>query len=79
MHNLSDIFRSSARQLKNPRTLALTALFVAMNLTLDLLKQYADRVYVQVPEGETVPTVEGLEIVPIVTQGTDTGSWALLS
>ena len=48
-------------------------------LTLDLLKQYADRVYVQVPEGETVPAVEGLEIVPIVTQGTDTGSWALLS
>lgn len=37
MHDLSDIFRSSARQLKNPRTLALTALFVAMNLTLDLL------------------------------------------
>ena len=48
-------------------------------LTLDLLKQYADRVYVQVPEGETVPAVEGLEIVPIVTQRTDTGSWALLS
>lgn len=48
-------------------------------LTLDLLKQYADRVYVQVPEGESVPAVEGLEIVPIVAQGTDTGSWALLS
>ena len=48
-------------------------------LTLDLLKQYADRVYVQVPEGESLPAVEGLEIVPIVTQGTDTGSWAVLS
>lgn len=48
-------------------------------LTLDLLKQYADKVYVQVPEGETVPTIEGLEIVPIVAQGTDTGSWAVLS
>ena len=48
-------------------------------LTLDLLKQYADKVYVQVPEGETVPTIEGLEIVPIVSQGADTGSWAVLS
>lgn len=48
-------------------------------LTLDLLKQYADKVYVQVPEGETIPTIEGLEIVPIVAQGTDTGSWAVLS
>lgn len=48
-------------------------------LTLDLLKQYADRVYVQVGQGETVPAIEGLEIVPIVTQGTDTGSWAVLS
>lgn len=48
-------------------------------LTLDLLKQYADKVYVQVGEGETVPTIEGLEIVPIVSQGTDTGSWAVLS
>lgn len=48
-------------------------------LTLDLLKQYADKVYVQVPEGETVPAIEGLEIVPIVTQGADTGSWAVLS
>lgn len=48
-------------------------------LTLDLLKQYADKVYVQVPEGETIPAIEGLEIVPIVSQGTDTGSWAVLS
>lgn len=48
-------------------------------LTLDLLKQYADKVYVQVGEGETVPAIEGLEIVPIVTQGADTGSWAVLS
>lgn len=48
-------------------------------LTLDLLKQYADKVYVQVPEGETIPAIEGLEIVPIVAQGTDTGSWAVLS
>ena len=48
-------------------------------LTLDLLKQYADKVYVQVPEGETIPTIEGLEIVPIVAQGTDTGSWVVLS
>lgn len=48
-------------------------------LTLDLLKQYADRVFVEVPEGENLPAIEGLEIVPIVTQGTDTGSWALLS
>lgn len=48
-------------------------------LTLDLLKQYADKVYVQAPEGETIPTIEGLEIVPIVAQGTDTGSWAVLS
>ena len=48
-------------------------------LTLNLLKQYADKVYVQVPEGETIPTIEGLEIVPIVAQGTDTGSWAVLS
>lgn len=48
-------------------------------LTLDLLKQYADKVYVQAPEGETIPAIEGLEIVPIVAQGTDTGSWAVLS
>lgn len=48
-------------------------------LTLELLKQYADKVYVQVGEGETVPAIEGLEIVPIVTQGADTGSWAVLS
>ena len=48
-------------------------------LTLDLLKQYADKVYVQAPEGETIPAIEGLEIVPIVSQGTDTGSWAVLS
>lgn len=48
-------------------------------LTLDLLKQYANRVFVEVPEGESVPVIEGLETVPIVTQGTDTGSWALLS
>lgn len=48
-------------------------------LTLELLRQYADKVYVQVGEGETVPAIEGLEIVPIVTQGTDTGSWAVLS
>ena len=48
-------------------------------LTLDLLKQYADKVYVQVPEGETIPAIEGLEIVPNVAQGTDTGSWAVLS
>lgn len=48
-------------------------------LTLDLLKQYADKVYVQAPEGETIPAIEGLEIVSIVSQGTDTGSWAVLS
>lgn len=48
-------------------------------LTLDLLTRYADKVYVRAPEGETVPTVEGLEIVPIVSQGADTGSWAVLS
>lgn len=48
-------------------------------LTLDLLKQYADRVFVEVPEGESIPAIEGLEIVPIVTEGTDSGSWAVLS
>ena len=48
-------------------------------LTLDLLERYADRVYVRVPEGERVPTIEGLEIVPIVSQGADTGSWAVLN
>ena len=48
-------------------------------LTLDLLKQYADRVFVEVPEGERIPAIEGLEIVPIVTEGTDSGSWAVLS
>lgn len=48
-------------------------------LTLALLKQYADRVFVEVPEGERIPAIEGLEIVPIVTEGTDSGSWAVLS
>ena len=48
-------------------------------LTLDLLERYADRVYVRVPEGERVPAIEGLEIVPIVSQGADTGSWAVLN
>ncbi len=48
-------------------------------LTLDLLKQYADRVLVEAPQGETLPAIEGLEIVPIVTQGTATGSWAVLN
>lgn len=48
-------------------------------LTLDLLKQYADRAFVEVPEGESIPAIEGLEIVPIVTEGTDSGSWAVLS
>ena len=48
-------------------------------LTLDLLKEYADRVFVEVPEGESIPAIEGLEIVPIVTEGTDSGSWAVLS
>ena len=47
-------------------------------LTLDLLKQYADRVFVAVPDGQTLPTIEGLEIVPIVAQGTGEGSWAVL-
>lgn len=47
-------------------------------LTLDLLKQYADRVFVAVPDGQTLPTIAGLEIVPIVAQGTGEGSWAVL-
>lgn len=48
-------------------------------LTLALLKEYADRVFVEMPEGERIPAIEGLEIVPIVTEGTDSGSWAVLS
>ncbi len=47
-------------------------------LTLDLLKQYADRVLVALPEGETAPDLEGLEVVPVVTAGAETGSWAIL-
>ena len=48
-------------------------------LTLALLKEYADRVFVEVPEGESIPAIEGLEIVPIVTEGTDSGRWAGVS
>lgn len=47
-------------------------------LTVDLLKQYVSRVFVEVPEGQTVPVVDGLEVVPIVGQKTDQGSWAIL-
>lgn len=47
-------------------------------LTLDLLKRYAHRVLVALPEGETAPDLEGLEVVPIVTAGAETGSWAIL-
>ena len=46
-------------------------------LTLELLRQYADRVFVAVPEGESLPAVEGLEVVPIVAQGTEAGAWVV--
>lgn len=48
-------------------------------LTLDLLRQYARRVLVEVPEGEAIPAIEGLEVVPVVSEGTDSGSWVVLS
>ena len=48
-------------------------------LTLDLLKQYVHRVFVEVPEGQAIPVVEGLEVVPIVAQKAEQGSWAILS
>lgn len=47
-------------------------------LTLELLERYADRVLVALPEGETAPELDGLEVVPIVTAGAETGSWAIL-
>ena len=46
-------------------------------LTLDLLKRYAARVFVELPQGESLPQAEGLEIVPIVAQGADDGSWVV--
>lgn len=36
MSKIANLFRSSARELRSPRCLALTALFIALNITLDL-------------------------------------------